>query len=96
MAEKDSQSNPQEQQPKRKFSQEQYDLLKRCSEKKDMTEWNEWRKKNSHEEIFLQNANLLRARGAQVSHWRDRRCPDLRPCVDGGGNCVACRQDQTV
>ncbi|HIJ70724.1 MAG TPA: hypothetical protein HPP87_05090 [Planctomycetes bacterium] len=29
--------------PKRKFSQEQYDMLKRCSDKKDMTEWNEWR-----------------------------------------------------
>ena len=27
----------------RRFSQEQYDMLKRCSEKKDMTEWNEWR-----------------------------------------------------
>ena len=27
----------------RKFSQSQYDMLKRCSDKKDMTEWNEWR-----------------------------------------------------
>jgi hypothetical protein len=28
------------------FSQEQYDMLLRCSEKKDMTEWNEWREAN--------------------------------------------------
>jgi uncharacterized protein YjbI with pentapeptide repeats len=27
----------------RQFSQEQYDMLKSCSDKKDMTEWNEWR-----------------------------------------------------
>ncbi len=25
----------------RRFSQEQYDMLKRCSDKKDMTEWNQ-------------------------------------------------------
>lgn len=28
----------------RRFSQKQYDMLLRCSEKKDMTEWNEWHK----------------------------------------------------
>lgn len=30
----------------RRFSQEQYDMLLRCSEKKDTMEWSEWRKKN--------------------------------------------------
>ena len=33
----------------RRFSQEQYEMLKRCSEKKDITEWNEWRDKNRDE-----------------------------------------------
>jgi len=42
----------------RRFSQEQYDILKRCSDKKDMTEWNEWREKNPDEEIWLQGADL--------------------------------------
>jgi len=28
----------------RKFSQDQYDMLKRCSDNENMTEWNEWRK----------------------------------------------------
>jgi len=48
-----------EQKKRRRFSQEQYDMLKRCSEKKDMTEWNEWRKKNLTVEVFLEGADLL-------------------------------------
>ncbi len=41
-----------------KFSQEQFEMLKRCSEKKDVAEWNEWRKGNHFDEILLENANL--------------------------------------
>ena len=44
---------------KRRFSQEQYDMLKRCSKKKDMTEWNEWRKQNIGEAILLEGADFL-------------------------------------
>jgi uncharacterized protein YjbI with pentapeptide repeats len=52
--------NPQANKPKeqRRFSQEQYDILKRCSDKKDMTEWNEWRKEHNDEEILLEGAHL--------------------------------------
>ena len=32
-----------EKQKGRRFSRQQYDMLKRCSDKKDMTEWNQWR-----------------------------------------------------
>lgn len=46
----------------RRFSQEQYDMLKRCSEKKDMTEWNEWRKENPEEDVLLEGANIAQAR----------------------------------
>jgi hypothetical protein len=42
----------------RRFSQEQYDMLKRCSEKKDITEWNKWREKNRKEDVLLEGANL--------------------------------------
>ena len=42
----------------RRFSEEQYEMLKRCSEKGDMTEWNEWREGHTGEEILLQGANL--------------------------------------
>jgi hypothetical protein len=41
----------------RRFSQEQYDMLKRCSDKKDISEWNEWRK-NNKEDICLEGANF--------------------------------------
>jgi len=61
MAEKDSQSNSQEQQPKRKFRQEQYDLLKRCSEKKNLAEWTQWYVEHTDEEILLEGANLRTA-----------------------------------
>ncbi len=43
---------------KRKFSQSQYDMLKRCSDKKDMTEWNQWRKENPDDDVLLEKANL--------------------------------------
>ena len=33
------------------FSQEQYEMLKRCSQKGDMTEWNEWADSNAGENI---------------------------------------------
>lgn len=37
------------------YNKEQYDLLKRCSNKKDITEWNEWRKAHPDENIYLQS-----------------------------------------
>ncbi len=40
------------------FSQSQYDLLRRCSDKKDCAEWNSWRNNNPNEDIFLQGVDL--------------------------------------
>jgi len=37
---------------------EAYELLKRYSDRRDMTEWNEWRKKNQRKDIYLQDAKL--------------------------------------
>jgi hypothetical protein len=42
----------------RRFSEEQYQMLLRCSEKKDMTEWNHWRKENPDQEIYLEGGCL--------------------------------------
>ncbi len=39
----------------------QYELLKRCSDKKDITEWNDYRRKNPDEQIWIQGANLVGA-----------------------------------
>jgi len=41
-----------------RFSQEQHDMLMRCSQKKSMTEWNEWRKKNPDKDVCLDGAKL--------------------------------------
>ena len=60
MAESKQQQSNQE----RRFNQEQYDMLKRCSEKKDMTEWNEWR--NEHSEYDVQDVLL---EGGDFSNW---------------------------
>jgi hypothetical protein len=40
---------------------DQYEMLKRCSDKKDMTEWNEYRVKHLYEKIWLQGAYLVNA-----------------------------------
>ena len=60
MAKKDDESKSKQEKPKqeRRFSQRQYDMLLRCSEKEDMTEWNEWRKKNLKEAVLLEYAPL--------------------------------------
>ena len=42
----------------RRFSRQQYDMLKRCSDKKDMTEWNEWRNLNPAQDVLLEGADL--------------------------------------
>lgn len=45
---------------KREFRRDpkQLELLKKCSDRKDMTEWNKWREENPKEEIWLQGAEL--------------------------------------
>jgi len=44
-----------------RFNQEQYDILKRCSEKKNIMEWNSYRAEKPEVRIHLQNADLRRA-----------------------------------
>jgi uncharacterized protein YjbI with pentapeptide repeats len=58
--EKKKESNSLKEQPKneRKFSQEQYDMLKRCSEKKDLTEWNEWRIKHPDKDVLCEGTDF--------------------------------------
>lgn len=53
-----SESKDEKPEKERRFSQEQYDMLKRCSDRKDTREWNEWREKNPDEEIWLQGVNF--------------------------------------
>ncbi|MFC1634027.1 pentapeptide repeat-containing protein [Planctomycetota bacterium] len=54
--------NSQNEKPKeeRRFSQEQYDFLKSCSEKGEegIKEWNEWRKEHPNKDIFLEGQDF--------------------------------------
>jgi len=40
------------------YNKKQYDLLKKCSNNKDVTKWNAWRKENPKEKIILAGAEL--------------------------------------
>lgn len=42
----------------RKFSQEQYERLKRCSDENNMTGWNKWRKNNPDTDIELEGRDF--------------------------------------
>ena len=46
---------------KKQFDQRQYDILIKCSEKGDMTQWNNWRENNQTVSILLEGANLAGA-----------------------------------
>ena len=62
-------SKPEQPQDKRRYDPEllekglrcdldQYEMLKRCSSKKNLTEWNEWRHRHPEDDILLEGANL--------------------------------------
>jgi len=53
-----SKSKQEQQKPESMLDEEQYEILWRCSENKDTTEWNEWRKKSGRKDIFLKGARL--------------------------------------
>jgi hypothetical protein len=55
-----NQQNPQPEKQKEKplTGQEQYNMLRRCSDNKDITEWNEYRKQHPDEDILLDGRNF--------------------------------------
>ena len=61
------------------FNQQQYDILKRCSENRNIAEWNNYRTRQPDAAIELQNADL---RGA-----------NLEGAQLGGGNLRGARFD---
>ncbi|MGB2806911.1 MAG: pentapeptide repeat-containing protein [Sedimentisphaerales bacterium] len=76
MANEDSKSGRQQPEGERKFSQKQYDMLKRCSAKKDMTVWNDWRKEYPDEDVCLEEAKLndYWLKGVNLSTHRQYGC----------------------
>jgi uncharacterized protein YjbI with pentapeptide repeats len=55
-----------------RLSQEQYQILLRCSKKRDASEWNQWRKDNPDADILLEGADLEGAYLQGASLWRAR------------------------
>ncbi len=70
MKNKNNNKNRQQENPEnKKFDPEQYKILKRCSDKKDITEWKKYREAHPGKEILLEGADLLGAHleGADLS-----------------------------
>lgn len=55
---------------KPKYNQEQYDILKRCSDRKNISKWNEWRKNNPNVDVNLEAADLRLADLKEANLWR--------------------------
>jgi len=70
MAEADKKGDKKE----RRFSQEQYDMLKRCSKKKDTTEWNEWR--GDDQDVLLESGDFSNwhLKGVNLGTYRQYGC----------------------
>ena len=45
----------------KQFDESQYEILIRCSDKGDLTQWNEWRENNQKVSILLEGANFIAA-----------------------------------
>jgi hypothetical protein len=67
----------------RRFDQAQYDMLRRCSEKGDVTEWNEWRREHRSAPVLLEKADLI---GAKLQ-GADLRKANLQ-CANLGEACL--------
>ena len=52
-----------------KFDESQYEILIRCSDKGDVTQWNKWRENNPKVSILLEGANFINADLAGADLW---------------------------
>ena len=52
------------------FDENQYEILIKCSEEGDLTNWNEWRENNQTVSISLEGANFLSAYLAGADLWK--------------------------
>ena len=55
---------------KKQFDESQYEILIKCSDKGDMTQWNEWRANNQKVSILLEGANFISANLAGADLWK--------------------------
>jgi uncharacterized protein YjbI with pentapeptide repeats len=55
---------------KKQFDESQYEILIKCSDKGDLTQWNEWRENNQTVSILLEGANFRGANLAGADLWK--------------------------
>ena len=53
----------------KQFDESQYEILIGCSDKGDLTQWNEWRENNQKVSILLEGANFIGANLAGADLW---------------------------
>jgi uncharacterized protein YjbI with pentapeptide repeats len=53
----------------KQFDESQYEILIKCSDKGDLTQWNEWRENNQKASILLEGANLISAKLDGADLW---------------------------
>jgi uncharacterized protein YjbI with pentapeptide repeats len=53
----------------KQFDESQYEILIKCSDKGDLTEWNEWRENNQKASILLEGANFINANLDGADLW---------------------------
>ena len=54
----------------KQFDESQYEILIGCSDKGDLTQWNEWRENNQKVSILLEGANFIGANLAGADLWK--------------------------
>ena len=54
----------------KQFDESQYEILIKCSDKGDLTKWNEWRVNNQKVSILLEGANFISANLAGADLWK--------------------------
>ena len=53
----------------KQFNESQYEILIKCSDKGDLTQWNEWRENNRKVSILLEGANFIDANLEGADLW---------------------------
>ncbi len=64
---------------------DQYDMLKHCSDKKDMTEWNEWRENNPDRDVCLDGAKFTDCHLRNANFMNGRVCSKKGREIDYSG-----------
>jgi uncharacterized protein YjbI with pentapeptide repeats len=54
----------------KQFDESQYEILIKCSDKGDLTQWNGWRENNQTVSILLEGANFIGANLAGADLWK--------------------------